>query len=68
VKGTKQINPKNSFFYLFLTSEWNQKNLFCGWFDSDLSEKGLTEAKQAGKVRLYKKQTIHNCVFIFLVA
>lgn len=21
-------------------SEWNQKNLFCGWFDADLSEKG----------------------------
>lgn len=21
-------------------SEWNQKNLFCGWFDADLSQKG----------------------------
>lgn len=21
-------------------SEWNQKNLFCGWFDADLSDKG----------------------------
>lgn len=21
-------------------SEWNQKNLFCGWFDANLSEKG----------------------------
>lgn len=21
-------------------SEWNQKNLFCGWFDADLSPKG----------------------------
>ena len=30
-------------------SEWNQKNLFCGWYDADLSEKGLEEAKQAGK-------------------
>lgn len=22
-------------------SEWNQKNLFCGWFDANLSEKGF---------------------------
>lgn len=21
-------------------SEWNQKNLFCGWFDANLSEQG----------------------------
>lgn len=21
-------------------SEWNQKNLFCGWYDADLSDKG----------------------------
>lgn len=21
-------------------SEWNQKNLFCGWYDANLSEKG----------------------------
>ncbi|XP_059610355.1 phosphoglycerate mutase 2 [Phlebotomus argentipes] len=30
-------------------SEWNQKNLFCGWFDADLSDKGREEAKSAGK-------------------
>ncbi|KAK5639581.1 hypothetical protein RI129_012073 [Pyrocoelia pectoralis] len=30
-------------------SEWNQKNLFCGWFDSNLSEKGREEALSAGK-------------------
>ncbi|XP_014275251.1 phosphoglycerate mutase 2 [Halyomorpha halys] len=29
-------------------SEWNQKNLFCGWFDANLSEKGKKEAKEAG--------------------
>ncbi|XP_001359500.4 phosphoglycerate mutase 2 [Drosophila pseudoobscura] len=29
-------------------SEWNQKNLFCGWFDARLSEKGLQEACSAG--------------------
>lgn len=21
-------------------SEWNEKNLFCGWFDANLSQKG----------------------------
>ncbi|KAK5639573.1 hypothetical protein RI129_012065 [Pyrocoelia pectoralis] len=30
-------------------SEWNQKNLFCGWFDANLSEKGREEALSAGK-------------------
>ncbi|XP_026740880.1 phosphoglycerate mutase 2-like [Trichoplusia ni] len=30
-------------------SEWNQKNLFCGWYDANLSEKGLQEAEAAGK-------------------
>lgn len=30
-------------------SEWNQKNQFCGWFDSELSDKGRQEAKNAGK-------------------
>ncbi len=30
-------------------SEWNRLNLFTGWFDADLSEKGRAEAIQAGK-------------------
>ncbi|XP_017855573.1 PREDICTED: phosphoglycerate mutase 2 [Drosophila arizonae] len=30
-------------------SEWNQKNLFCGWYDAQLSEKGQKEAIAAGK-------------------
>jgi 2,3-bisphosphoglycerate-dependent phosphoglycerate mutase len=29
-------------------SEWNLKNLFTGWVDVDLSEKGVEEAKEAG--------------------
>ena len=29
-------------------SEWNQKNLFTGWTDVDLSEAGIAEAKNAG--------------------
>ena len=30
-------------------SEWNKLNLFTGWTDVDLSEKGTEEAHQAGK-------------------
>ncbi len=31
-------------------SQWNKLNLFTGWTDVDLSEKGIEEAHQAGKV------------------
>lgn len=31
-------------------SEWNKQNLFTGWVDVDLSEKGQEEAKAAGKL------------------
>src|SRR5476649_989765 len=30
-------------------SQWNNENRFTGWTDVDLSDKGRTEAKQAGK-------------------
>ena len=29
-------------------SVWNKQNLFTGWTDVDLSEKGSEEARQAG--------------------
>ncbi|XP_044746389.1 phosphoglycerate mutase 1-like [Coccinella septempunctata] len=29
-------------------SEWNLKNLFCGWYDAELSEAGVKEAQSAG--------------------
>lgn len=31
-------------------SVWNKENKFTGWTDVDLSEKGMNEAKEAGKV------------------
>ena len=31
-------------------STWNKENLFTGWTDVDLSEKGLAEAREAGSV------------------
>ena len=30
-------------------SDWNLKNLFTGWRDPDLTEKGVEEAKAAGE-------------------
>ncbi|HRY06641.1 MAG TPA: 2,3-bisphosphoglycerate-dependent phosphoglycerate mutase [Hyphomicrobiaceae bacterium] len=38
-------------------SEWNRKNLFTGWRDPDLTEKGVAEAKRAGE--LLKEQGLH---------
>ena len=31
-------------------SQWNKKNLFTGWTDVELSEKGIEEAKEAGAI------------------
>jgi 2,3-bisphosphoglycerate-dependent phosphoglycerate mutase len=31
-------------------SDWNRENRFTGWTDVDLSEKGLTEAREAGRL------------------
>ena len=31
-------------------SEWNAKNLFTGWVDVELSEKGKGEAARAGQL------------------
>ena len=31
-------------------SLWNKSNKFTGWTDVDLSEKGIKEAKKAGKI------------------
>lgn len=39
-------------------STWNRENRFTGWTDVDLSEKGVTEAHNAGKVR---RALSHSC-------
>ena len=31
-------------------SDWNSKNLFTGWVDVDLNEKGVGEAKRGGEL------------------
>ena len=38
-------------------SEWNKENKFTGWTDVDLSEKGLAEARAAGKTLLAEGYT-----------
>ena len=38
-------------------SEWNAKNLFTGWKDPGLTDQGVAEAKNAG--RLILEQNIH---------
>ncbi|CAG0890952.1 unnamed protein product [Darwinula stevensoni] len=46
-------------------STWNQENRFCGWFDADLSEKGVQEAHAAGKALKeagYKFDLAHTSV------
>ena len=43
-------------------SEWNKKNLFAGWTDVDLSEKGKNEALQAGQ-DLKKRNLNFDCAF-----
>ncbi|HUU13804.1 MAG TPA: 2,3-diphosphoglycerate-dependent phosphoglycerate mutase [Terriglobia bacterium] len=38
-------------------SSWNKENLFTGWTDVDLSEKGVEEAHEAGRVLLKEGYT-----------
>ena len=47
------MNSEENFSHLVLVrhgqSEWNAKNLFTGWKNPGLTEKGLEEAKITGK-------------------
>jgi 2,3-bisphosphoglycerate-dependent phosphoglycerate mutase len=40
-------------------SEWNRLNLFTGWRDPDLTEKGLIEARWAGRLIKTQDVTFH---------
>ncbi len=42
-------------------STWNAKNLFTGWVDVDLSEKGVLEARNAGKLMAEAKLAFDVC-------
>ena len=45
-------------------SEWNLQNIFTGWVDVDLSEKGEEEAKRAGE--MLRDFKIDQCYTSFL--
>jgi len=38
-------------------SQWNKENRFTGWTDVDLTDKGIEEAKSAGRILLQKEYT-----------
>ena len=42
-------------------SQWNKENRFTGWYDVDLSEKGVSEAKAAGKLLKEEGYSLHLC-------
>lgn len=42
-------------------SEWNLENRFTGWWDVDLTENGVTEAREAGKLMREKRITPDLC-------
>lgn len=44
-------------------SEWNAKNLFTGWRDVNLTERGIEEAKSAGQKL---KQPVLNLILRLL--
>lgn len=43
-------------------SNWNKENRFTGWKDVDLSDKGVQEARKAGKI-LLEKGFVFNCAY-----
>ena len=48
-------------------SDWNDRNLFTGWVDSDLSERGIEEAKRAGELMLaadIRPDVVHTSVLV----
>ncbi|AGI47937.1 Phosphoglycerate mutase 1 [Thermoplasmatales archaeon BRNA1] len=47
-------------------SEWNKLNLFTGWTDVDLSEKGWEEAKAAGEMMKAEGFAFDKCYTSFL--
>lgn len=47
-------------------SEWNKMNLFTGWCDVDLSEKGIEEAMQGGKILKEENYDFDICYTSYL--
>ena len=47
-------------------SEWNRANLFTGWVDVDLTEKGINEARKAGKLLQVEGFLFDKCYTSYL--
>jgi 2,3-bisphosphoglycerate-dependent phosphoglycerate mutase len=48
-------------------SDWNDRNLFTGWVDADLSERGVEEARRAGELMLesgLRPDVVHTSVLV----
>jgi 2,3-bisphosphoglycerate-dependent phosphoglycerate mutase len=48
-------------------SDWNDRNLFTGWVDSDLSERGIEEARRAGQLMTdagVRPDVVHTSVLV----
>jgi len=48
-------------------SEWNDRNLFTGWVDSDLSARGIEEAQRAGELMVeagIRPDVVHTSVLV----
>jgi len=48
-------------------SDWNDRNLFTGWVDVDLSERGVEEARRAGELMLdsgLRPDVVHTSVLV----
>ena len=45
-------------------SQWNLENRFTGWYDADLTKKGLEEADKAG---LLIKNLVLNLIMVLLL-
>ena len=42
-------------------SQWNLENRFTGWWDVDLSDQGITEARGAGRLMCDKGLNFDGC-------
>ena len=47
-------------------SQWNLENIFTGWVDVGLTEKGILEAKNAGKTIIEEKFIPEICFTSYL--
>jgi 2,3-bisphosphoglycerate-dependent phosphoglycerate mutase len=48
-------------------SDWNDRNLFTGWVDADLSERGIEEARRAGELLTeagIRPDVVHTSVLV----